>query len=255
MEDSAEYYGGFTKVFGHRSLTSWIHRSTDLELRGVWDDLLKLADRKGLVRGDYPAIAMAMNRPLDMVISKMSILSAAHPESRSQVARGASVVQIELGVWLIVNYERYRGARDVEKRRAYKAQKMREYRAREREKESVDKVDSVDKAWTNCGQRGQSVDTPSEVKCGQSVDQRGPIQIQNKSTPQTPQRGAGFTKPLALVFPEEEKKEDEEPSGWTDELRKAAKLQFPEAALPEKFRALPVDIQRSIAAMAKKIRG
>lgn len=260
-EKMQENFGGYTKVFGHRSTTSWIHRSGDLELRGVWDDLLKLADRKGLVRGDYPAIALAMNRPLEMVISKMSILSAAHPESRSQVARGASIVQIELGVWMIVNYERYRNSRDQEQRR----EQMRQAKRRQRAREKARKNDDIDDGH----QVGMSAPCHQNVIIGHQAS--SPDARQNvikchpesshtdtdKSTPQTPQ--GGLRRNLFLDLDCEAQKKnapadpDEEPSGWTDQLLKAAKLQFPEASLPEKFHTLPVDIQRSIISTAKKL--
>ena len=261
--DDIKFYGGFNKMFGQMTLDSWITKSGDSELRGVWEDLLKICDPKGFIRADYPAIAMRINRPMDIVISKMAVLGAPHRESRSQHCDGRSIVQIVPGTWKIVNYERYRaGGRDVEERKTYKARKMREYRARDREKQQRGQsTERGQQRGQSVDSRGQSVDNEIEIsqeKRGQGVDQRGPIQSQSKSTPQTPQGGLRRNLFLGLDFDEEKKRPadpDEEPTGWTEQLLKAANLAYPDADFPAKFAQMPVDIQREIEAVAKKLPG
>lgn len=124
----------------------------DLELL-LYFKMRCLADREGRIPMDTSALAARIRWPEAQLVSPLARLMEPNPESRCQTADGRCVAYIdpkrpELGFWIpAVPRHRKRHA-DTERRRAYKAGKMREYRAKT---------------------RGQRVDTR-----GQRVDNGGP---------------------------------------------------------------------------------
>ena len=104
------------------------------EVRHVFEDLLKLADRDGVVDMTLEAVARRTNVPLEKVEFAIGELSKPDPESRSKEHEGRRLVPIDSGRtwgWLIVNYQHYRDLRDEEARRGF----FRDAKRRQRERE------------------------------------------------------------------------------------------------------------------------
>lgn len=91
------------------------------EVRHVFEDLLKLADKTGAVDMTVEAVARRVNAPLEKVKSGIEALMQPDPKSRSHEHEGRRLIPLDSGRdwgWLIVNYERYRAIQDEETRRA-----------------------------------------------------------------------------------------------------------------------------------------
>lgn len=101
--------------------------------RHVFEDLLKLADKNGVVDMTPEAICRRTNVPLDEIKKGLEELSKPDKKSRTQVLDGRRIVLLsperEWG-WKIVNYEAYRSIQDEEARRAY----FRDAKRRERDR-------------------------------------------------------------------------------------------------------------------------
>lgn len=91
------------------------------EARHVFQDLLILADRTGVVDMTVEAIARRTNGPAKRIKEAIQFLSQPDPRSRSKEHEGRRLIQLDSRRdwgWIIVNYEHYRSIQDEEARRA-----------------------------------------------------------------------------------------------------------------------------------------
>lgn len=101
--------------------------------RWVFEDLLKLADKDGVVDMTLSAISRRTNVPLEIVTKGVEKLMEPDPTSRSLDEQGSRIVHIDPNRpwgWTIVNYLHYRNIRDGDDRKAYFRERKREQRSR-----------------------------------------------------------------------------------------------------------------------------
>lgn len=111
----------------------------DYEVRHVFEDLLKLADKEGNVDMTIEAIARRTNVPIDIVRRGIAELEKPDPSSRTKEFDGKRIIPIDPKRgwgWFIVNYQHYRAIQDEEARRAA----FRDAKRRQREKEASKKA-------------------------------------------------------------------------------------------------------------------
>lgn len=92
------------------------------ELRHFFEDMLKLADKEGVVDMTPEAIARRINAPLERVKWGLEELMKPDPISRTRTHEGRRIVPLEAGRpwgWTIINYVHYRSIQDEEHRRIY----------------------------------------------------------------------------------------------------------------------------------------
>lgn len=107
------------------------------EVRHVFEDLLKLADKTGVVDMTLTAIQRRTNVPLEKVTYAVGELMKPDPLSRSKSHEGRRLIPLDSGRewgWIIVNYEHYREIQDEEARRLYFRDAKRRERAKDSEK-------------------------------------------------------------------------------------------------------------------------
>lgn len=124
----------FVKIF-EQILDSSI--AEKYELRHFFEDMLKLADKTGVVDMTAEAIARRINLPLDKVLPLLIELGEPDKKSRSQTKQGRRIVALDSHRdwgWIIVNYEHYRNIRDEETRRAQNRDNKRAERTRKKKK-------------------------------------------------------------------------------------------------------------------------
>lgn len=115
----------FAQIFDSSIADNWKHRH-------VFEDLLKLADRHGIVDMTPEAICARTRLPREMVDEALEALSNPDPRSRSKEENGRRIVLIDperSWGWRIVNYLKYREMRTEFDRTAYMRDYMRDYRA------------------------------------------------------------------------------------------------------------------------------
>jgi hypothetical protein len=103
----------------------------DYQIRHVFEDLLKLADREGVVDMTARAIAGRTNVPLEVVQRALDALEQPDPESRTPDEDGRRIVRLDAHRnwgWRVVNYEKYSAIRDEDSRREYMKSYMRKWR-------------------------------------------------------------------------------------------------------------------------------
>lgn len=124
--------GMYVKVF-EQILDSSI--ADNYEVRHFFEDLLKLADREGVVDMTPEAIARRINLPVEKVKPLLVELEKPDPASRSRVEDGKRIVRLD-GYrdwgWTIVNYEHYRSIRNDEDRRRANREAQQRHRAKEK---------------------------------------------------------------------------------------------------------------------------
>src|SRR5438067_8790206 len=95
----------------------------DYQKRDVFQDMLILSDRNGVVDMTHEAIAARTRRPIEIVRAKIAELMEPDPASRSYRANGARLVLLDPGQrtwgWRIVNHAHYRNLRNEEERTRY----------------------------------------------------------------------------------------------------------------------------------------
>ena len=116
---------GFTKLF-QSILTSSVW-SEDNETRIVWITMLALADQNGSVSATIPGLSRLAGVPIPAVEAALAKFQAPDPYSRTPDHEGRRVVKVE-GGWRLINYPKYRHARDDEARRLYERERKREQR-------------------------------------------------------------------------------------------------------------------------------
>jgi hypothetical protein len=128
----------FTKLFSSiTASTVWCESS---DTRVVWITMLAMADKHGRVWASIPGLAKEAAVPLAACRVAIDKFLSPDPDSRTKVKEGRRIEPID-GGWRLINHAKYRAIRDEEERRAYKAEKQKEYR-------SVDKVDKCGHSWT-----------------------------------------------------------------------------------------------------------
>ena len=105
--------------------------------RLVFEDMLLLADRHGIVDVTHEAFARRTNIPLDIV--KMAITELEKPDARSRRADqdGRRITRLDEHRdwgWHIVNFEYYKNIRNDEDRTAYMRDYIKSYRANGKDK-------------------------------------------------------------------------------------------------------------------------
>jgi hypothetical protein len=101
--------------------------------RHVFEDLLKLADKTGVVDMTPEAISRRTNCPIEEVVAAISELAAPDPRSRSKDHEGRRIIPVDSRRdwgWIIVNYLHYRAIQDEEARR----ESWRNAKAKQRER-------------------------------------------------------------------------------------------------------------------------
>ena len=104
----------------------------DWKTRLVFEDLLVLADKNGVVDRTHEAISRRTNVPLDVVQSSISKLEQPDPNSRSKENEGRRLVRLDehrTWGWMIVNYSYYRSLATEEQRREKTTNRVKRYRA------------------------------------------------------------------------------------------------------------------------------
>lgn len=260
----------------------------DPVMRSVFNDMCALADQRGIVDMTYQAIAARTRWPIETVVSKIGDLMKPDPESRSKKCEGARLVLLD-GTrswgWRVVNYTEYRKRRDSESRQTQNRDAQRRWRERQKEKKehkpeglrkpndygayesadvsghkqtsampSPDARETVSHSNPESAQCRGIVRTPlSPLSQGGNGGRDSRIPIPQDPDPLSSFRLAKEKNRRRRDYIEEEPEPEPESNGWTDELVAAARLQFPDAKLPEKFNALPVDIRAVIQERLKKM--
>jgi hypothetical protein len=100
-------------------------------VRLVWITMLAQCDAQGYVSASLPGLAHLANVTMDECVEAVKVLSGPDPHSRTPDYEGRRMEAVD-GGYIILNYSKYRIARDAEERREY----MREY-MRNRRKQDV----------------------------------------------------------------------------------------------------------------------
>lgn len=114
----------FTQIFDSSIADNWKHRH-------VFEDLLKLADKNGVVDMTPEAICSRTRMPAKMINDALIDLSKPDLRSRSKEEEGRRLVLVDPSRswgWRIVNYRKYREMRCEFDRKAYMAEYMRDRR-------------------------------------------------------------------------------------------------------------------------------
>ena len=101
------------------------------QVRHVFEDLLKLADKDGTVNRTHEAIARRTNVPLEIVRMAIAELEKPDPRSQSKEADGRRIVRLEEDRdwgWRIVNHGYYRSLKTEEDRRQGIKERVRKHR-------------------------------------------------------------------------------------------------------------------------------
>ena len=115
----------FAQILDSTLADSW-------QVRHVFEDLLKLADKTGVVDMTTSAIARRTGVPLEIVEHAIQQLSQPDPQSRSAAEDGRRIVLLDehrSWGWRIVNYLQYRAIRDEDARKEYQADWVKQKRA------------------------------------------------------------------------------------------------------------------------------
>ncbi len=113
--------------------------------------MLAMADRNGRVWASIPGLAKEAAVSVEACRTAIAEFLAPDPDSRTKVAEGRRIEEID-GGWRLINHAKYRAIRDEEERRIYKTLKQRDYRS----------VDNVDKSG-QCGPQSTGVDPSRHI--------------------------------------------------------------------------------------------
>lgn len=140
------------------------------EVRHVFEDLLKLADKDGVVDMTAEAIARRTNVPFEKVRFGLDELSKPDPRSRSHELDGRRIVLIDSHRdwgWQIVNYDHYRNLRSAEERRAYFRDAKRRQRGKSAKRKSKEQVrgefDAREREYLKAEENGASQQVLDEI--------------------------------------------------------------------------------------------
>ena len=137
---------GFTKLWS-TIVTSTVW-AEEHPTRIVWVTMLATADACGRVEASLPGLAHVARVTIEECRTAIERLSAPDKESRTQEFEGRRLIAFDGGGgWQIVNYEKYRNARNADERREYWRDYKRAVRAEQSvHKDNVDKKDKKDKS-------------------------------------------------------------------------------------------------------------
>ena len=125
---------GFTKLFG-TILASTVWQEPNAT-RIVWITLLSMADAQGAVSASVPGLAHVARVSLAETERALETFLAPDRYSRTPEYEGRRIVKVD-GGWRLLNYEKYRAARDSDKRREDNVHYKRAERERKRQSENV----------------------------------------------------------------------------------------------------------------------
>lgn len=117
----------YTKLF-NSIITSSLWLEPD-QTRLVWITMLALADKNGEVQASVPGLARLAGVPLDACQTALAALSAPDPHSRTKIAEGRRIVEID-GGWELINHPKYRKMASEEDKREQNANRQARHRAR-----------------------------------------------------------------------------------------------------------------------------
>lgn len=123
----------FSKIFDSSIADDWHQRV-------VFQDILILCDRDGIVNMTHEAIARRTNVPIEIVRESIKKLESADPQTNTPTEDGRRLERLDEHRdwgWRIVNYAKYRNIKNSEEMRA--ATRERVKRFRERKKKVVGK--------------------------------------------------------------------------------------------------------------------
>jgi len=105
----------------------------DWQTRVVFQDMLILSDKDGIIDMTPQAIARRTNIPIDMILAALPKLEAPDPVSRTPDMQGRRIERLEPHRewgWRIINYTKYRESATREMLRMAEADRKRAYRQR-----------------------------------------------------------------------------------------------------------------------------
>lgn len=118
----------FLKIFDSSIAEDW-------QARIVFQDILILANRDGMVDMTHEAISRRTNVPLEIVRSSIAKLEAPDPKSNTPEDDGRRLERLaehkDWG-WRIVNYEKYRAIRNTDEMRAATRERVAAWRAKKK---------------------------------------------------------------------------------------------------------------------------
>jgi hypothetical protein len=120
---------GFTKLF-----SSIIHSTVwreDMHIKVVWVTMLAMANRNGCVFASVPGLAAAANVTVDQCLEALDSLASPDKWSRTKTYEGRRIRECE-GGWELLNYLKYREARDDDERRIQTRLAVAQHRARKK---------------------------------------------------------------------------------------------------------------------------
>lgn len=180
---------GFTKLFSSIvTSTVWCE---DYPTRLVWIAMLATADSNGVVTATIPGFARIAGVSTDEMRKAFTTLTSPDPESRSKELDGRRIIVLDNGDWQLVNYAKYRAARDQDVRRL----QNREAQARYRENHvSKSKQTSADVIKVSHGQP-RSAQEEVEVEVDGEAETKTQKSKKSKSCVQDTPRPPTFTPP------------------------------------------------------------
>jgi hypothetical protein len=119
----------FEKIFDSSIANDW-------QVRLVFQDMLVLSDRAGIVNRTPDAISRRTCVPLEIVLRAIAVLEAPDPESESPEEDGRRIVRIDAHRswgWQIVNKEKYREMKSLDDERAKTRARVERHRAKRKE--------------------------------------------------------------------------------------------------------------------------
>jgi len=126
----------FTKLFS--SITASTIWCEDSDIRVVWITMLAMCDKNGRVFASIPGLAKYASVPIENAEKALKKFMSPDPYSRTKDHEGRRIEEIE-GGWQLLNHAKYRAIRNEEERRAYKTDKQREYREKQKNVDNVDR--------------------------------------------------------------------------------------------------------------------
>jgi len=126
----------FTKLFS--SITASTIWCEDSDIRVVWITMLAMCDKNGNVYASIPGLAKYASVPIENAEKALKKFMSPDPYSRTKDHEGRRIEEIE-GGWRLLNHGKYRAIRNEEERRAYKTEKQREYRNKNKNVDNVDR--------------------------------------------------------------------------------------------------------------------
>ena len=171
---------GYTKLF-NSILASSVWR-TSLEVKVLWITLLAMADKNGVANAAIPGLAALSGLSIEATEEGLEELMAPDRYSRTKSNEGRRIEPVD-GGWRLLNHAKYRAQMSADDRRAYKAQKQRQYRA-EAGGHGVDnestggqrghnaKAKAKAKATTDTEAKERKTDTRKELEAEKAIEEQ-----------------------------------------------------------------------------------